>query len=47
MLTILAPKGEVFPYIDSAKKYLEAGADANVADYFEVVRNQQKPVQIV
>ena len=47
MLTILAPRGEVFPYIESAKKYLQAGAEANVADYLEVVRNQQKPVQIV
>ena len=47
MLTILAPKGEVFPYIENAKKYLEAGADANVADYFIEVRNQQVPIQVV
>lgn len=47
MLTILAPQGEVFPYIENAKKYLEAGADANVADYFIEVRNQQVPIQVV
>ena len=46
MLKILSPTGEVFPYIESAKKYLLADADANVADYFEVVRNQQAPVQV-
>ena len=47
MLKILSPTGEVFPYIENAKKYLRAGADANVADYFVEVRNPQVPVQIV
>jgi len=47
MLTILSPKGEVFPYIENAKKYLQAGAEANVADYFIEVRNPQLPIQVV
>ena len=47
MLQILAPIGEVFPYIENAKKYLQAGADANVQDYFVKVDNPQAPVQIV
>ena len=47
MLTIFAPKGEVFPYIENAKKYLEAGAEANVADYFIEVRNAFAPIQVV
>ncbi len=47
MLKILSPTGEVFPYIENAKRYLQAGADANVADYFVGIRNQQIPIQVV
>ena len=47
MLKILSPVGEVFPYIESAKKYLLADAEANVSDYFEAVRNQQAPIRVV
>ena len=47
MLKILSPTGEVFPYIEPAKKYLLADADANVADYFVEVRNQQAPITVV
>ena len=47
MLKIIAPTGEVFPYIDNAKRYLLAGAEANISDYFIEVRNPFVPVQIV
>ena len=47
MLKIIAPKGEVFPYIDNAKQYLLADVDAKVSDYFIEVRNPFVPVQIV
>ena len=47
MLKILSPTGEVFPYIEPAKRYLLADGDANVADYFVEVRNQQVPIQVV
>lgn len=46
MLKILSPTGEVFPYIENAKKYLQAGAEANVADYFVEVRNAFVPIQV-
>jgi hypothetical protein len=44
-LTILT-KGEVFPYIDNVKEYLEAGAGAKVSDYYQAVNSQWAPVQI-
>ena len=47
MLKILSPTGEVFPYIEPAKRYLQADETANVADYFVEVRNPQIPVKIV
>ena len=47
MLKILSPKGEVFPYIEQAKEYLLADADANISDYFVEVRNPQVPIQVV
>ena len=47
MLKILSPKGEVFPYIEQAKQYLLADADANISDYFVEVRNPQVPIQVV
>ena len=47
MLKILAPTGEVFPYIKEVKNYLQADADANVADYMIKIDNQYAPVQVV
>lgn len=47
MLKIIAPIGEVFPYLENAKRYLQAGGDANVADYFITVRNAFVPIQVV
>ena len=46
MLTVVAPIGEVFPYIEEAKKYLLAGMDADIGDYVVKVDNPQIPVQI-
>ena len=46
MLKILAPKGEVFPYLERAKEYLLASATENVADYFIEIRDQACPVRI-
>ena len=45
MLTVLT-EGEVFPYIDNIKEYLEAGAGAKVGDYYQAVNSQWAPVQI-
>ena len=46
-LTILAPTGEVYPYTDNAKRFLEAGEGADVADYYvSGQRNPQVPVQV-
>ena len=47
MLKIISPIGEVFPYIDEAKKYLQAGAGVNVADYLIAVDNQYAPVRVL
>ena len=47
MLKIISPTGETFPYLENAKRYLQAGGDANVLDYFVKVDNPQLPVQIV
>ena len=44
-LTILT-EGEVFPYVDAAKEYLQAGAGADVADYYEKMDNAYAPIQI-
>ena len=44
-LTILT-EGEVFPYVDAAKAYLQAGAGADVADYYEKMDNPQAPIEI-
>ena len=46
MLEIIAPTGEVFPYLDIAKAYLQAGEGALVDDYFLHPNNPQIPVQI-
>ena len=39
-------EGEVFPYVDEAKAYLQAGAGADVADYYEKMDNPQVPIEI-
>ena len=44
MFAILAPKGVVYPYNETAKAYLQAGASANVGDYQAGVKNPQVPV---
>ena len=46
MFAILAPKGVVYPYIETAKRYLQAGASANVGDYKAGVNNPQLPVRV-
>ena len=48
MLKILSPTGEVFPYVDNAKGYLQAGADGYILDYYvKGQENPQVPVQVV
>ena len=37
---------EVFPYVDEAKAFLEAGAGADVADYYQKMDNAYKPIEI-
>ena len=44
MLTILSPIGEVFPYLENAKRFLQAGAGANPVDYYAEVFNAYLPV---
>ena len=44
MLKILAPQGEVFPYLENAKRFLQAGAGANPADYYVEVFNAYLPI---
>ena len=39
-------KGEVFPYIDNVKNYLQAGEGARVGDYHQAVNSQWAPVEI-
>ena len=47
MLFFVAPTEEVYPYIDGVKNYLEAGAGANVGDYYNPpIKTQATPVQI-
>ena len=45
-LTVTAPTGEVYPYIENAKNYLLAGASANPADYYNKAKNPQVPIQV-
>ena len=45
-ITITSGKGEVFPYIDKAKEYLQAGAGANVADYAISNDNQAQGINL-
>ena len=46
MLKILSPIGETFPYIENAKKYLQADMEANVSDYLVKVRNPYVPIKV-
>ena len=45
-LMITSPAGEVFPYADAALHYLQAGADANVSDYFIYMKNPNKAITL-
>ncbi len=45
-LMITEPTGEVFPYLERAKKYLEAGSNANVGKKFEHIKNPQVPITV-
>lgn len=45
-LMITAPTGEVFPYLERAKKYLQAGSNANVSKGFKHIKNPQVPITV-
>ena len=45
-LTITAPTGEVYPYIDDVKDYLMAGEGAIAKDYYKGQRSQYAPIEI-
>ena len=45
-LMITAPVGEVFPYVDVAKEYLQAGEGADVASYYRSMHNAYAPIQV-
>ena len=45
-LMITEPMGEVFPYLDRAKKYLQMGDDGNVSKGFEHINNPQVPITV-
>ena len=45
-LTISSPTGVVYPYVDAARAFLEAGAEADVADYATKMDNPQVPIQV-
>ncbi len=46
-LSILLPESEVFPYVDAAKNFLQAGEGVDVADYAGGgMKNAQAPVQV-
>lgn len=46
-VTITSPEGEVFPYVDAAKNYLQAGVGALIDDYYvQGLEDAQVPVQI-
>ena len=45
-VTLTIPKGQVFPYIDNVKEYLQAEAGANVRDYLVSVENPCKDVKV-
>ena len=44
-LSISSPAGVVYPYLDTAKDFLEAGEGADIADYYiSGLKNPQVPV---
>ena len=45
-LTVTAPTGEVVPYADTVKEYLDAGAGVKVGDYYQKMDTQARPVEI-
>ncbi len=45
-LEIVSPKGEVFPYAEKVIEYLDAGEDANLADYYYLTDNAFAPIVI-
>ena len=45
-MTLTVPNGEVFPYIDSVKEYLQAEVGANVRDYLVSVENPNQPIKV-
>lgn len=45
-IMITAPVGEVFPYVNAAKAYLQAGEGADVANYFRLMDNAYAPIQV-
>lgn len=45
-LTLTLPEEEVYPYMDIAKEYLEAGAGADVRNYFMNLKSPCKGVRI-
>ena len=45
-LTMTAPSGEVFPYVEKARQYLAAGEGADVGDYYVDVDNPQVPITV-
>jgi len=45
-LTITSPTGEVFPYVDEAKRFLQAGAGVDVYDYYVKVDNPAVPIEV-
>ena len=45
-LMITSPKGEIYPYVDEVKEYLQAGAGADVGDYASGVSVAQSSVKL-
>ena len=45
-LMIASPKGEIYPYVDEVKEYLQAGAGADVGDYASGVSVAQSSVKL-
>ena len=45
-MKLIVPNGEVFPYIDSVKAYLQAEVGANVRDYLVRVDNPNQPIRV-
>ena len=45
-MKLIVPNGEVFPYIDNVKAYLQAEVGANVRDYLVRVDNPNQPIRV-